>query len=107
MVYRMSKSLSKYTSHSLSDLICDIDVAATLRWIRSMEQIAINGDPNDPLLQIDMGCTDIDGSGPSIEAGYLTLLEAEEQDIEILPALITGDENQARSLGILIEIAVA
>lgn len=107
MINRMSKSLSQCSPLSISDLVCDIDVAATLRWIRSREQIAIDGDPQDPLLQIDMGSEDIDGRGPSVEAGYLTLLEAEENGLEVLPALITGEENQARSLGILIEIAVA
>ncbi|MCC5833224.1 MAG: hypothetical protein JJU20_00680 [Opitutales bacterium] len=103
----MSKSLSEHSSLSISDLVCDIDVAATLRWIRSRKQITIDGDPQDSLLQIDMGSAEIDGRGPRIEAGYLTLLEAEENGLEVLPALITGEENQARSLGILIEVAVA
>lgn len=107
MVNSMSKTLSKTPAISLSELSCEIDVAATLRWIRSREQIAINGNPLDALLHIDFGCAEIDGSPPSIEGGYMHLLEAESSGKETIAALLTGDEAQAQRLGLRVEAAVA
>lgn len=103
----MSNELSENPCHELAGLVREIDVAATLAWIRSREHIAINGDPLDPLPHVDLGCAEIDGSQPTIESGYLTLLVAEESGLKSISAILTGDEQMAQRLGLSIQGAVA